>query len=306
MVSRITMILAFLQFLFNFNAKAAEVSGNDNDTIVNKPLLRNLSIGIGTLYVGSIAGLYQLWYKDYPQSTFHFFNDNKEWMQIDKAGHATSAYYISMIGYETMSITGISNKKAALIGGSLGLVYLTTVETFDGFSAGWGASPGDLLANFTGTATFISQQLLWEEQRISFKWSYHTTEFPAYRPDLLGKNGIQRALKDYNGHSYWLSTNISAFLPKESKFPKWINIAFGYSGTGMIGAFSNPSYFDGNQMPEFERYRRYLISPDIDLSRIKIRNKTMGFVIKAIGFIKIPMPAIEFNKKGVKLHPIYF
>lgn len=294
-------------------AKNPPFSSNDacplpftTDTSINKRLLRNLSIGVGTLYVGSVIGLYQLWYRDYPQSTFHFFNDNGEWMQIDKAGHATSAYYIGMVGFEALSATGVTNNKAALIGGSLGLVYLTTVEIFDGYSAGWGASYGDVIANFTGTAAFISQQLIWKEQRILLKYSYHPTKFAPYRPDLLGSNSIQRALKDYNGHTYWLSGNIKSFLPEESRFPKWINIAAGYSGTGMLGAYSNPSIHEGVPLPEFERYRRYFISPDIDFSKIKVKSKTAGYLIKVLSFIKIPMPAIEFNKKGIRLHPLYF
>jgi uncharacterized protein YfiM (DUF2279 family) len=280
---------------------------NSSDTsLINKPLLRNLSIGVGTLYAGSIFGLYHLWYKDYPQSSFHFFNDNDEWLQIDKVGHATSAYYISMIGYETMSLTGVNNKKSALIGGSLGLVYLTTVEIFDGFSAGWGASPGDVIANITGTAAFISQQLIWKEQRISFKWSYHPTEYAQYRPDLLGRNGIQRALKDYNGHTYWLSGNIKSFLTEESRFPSWLNIAAGYGASGMVGAFSNPPSYEETALPIYERKRHYYISPDIDLSKIKVNSKPVGFLLKALGFIKIPMPAVRFDNDGVKFYPLYF
>src|SRR6476620_6964690 len=34
--------------------------------------------------------LNELWYADYPRSDFHFVNDNAEWLQMDKAGHAFS------------------------------------------------------------------------------------------------------------------------------------------------------------------------------------------------------------------------
>ena len=43
-------------------------------------------------YGGTMIALYSTWYKNYPQSHFHFFNDNNEWLQIDKAGHTWSAY----------------------------------------------------------------------------------------------------------------------------------------------------------------------------------------------------------------------
>jgi hypothetical protein len=42
----------------------------------------------------------------------------------------------------------------------LGCFFLTIVEVFDGFSAEWGASTGDLIANATGTALYVSQELL--------------------------------------------------------------------------------------------------------------------------------------------------
>jgi len=149
------------------------------------------------------------------------------------------------------------------------LFYLTTVEIFDGFSAGWGASGGDVIANVSGAAAFISQQLIWKEQRIALKWSYHPTKYAVYRPDLYGTNELQHMLKDYNGHTYWLSGNIHSFLPEKSTFPCWLNIAVGYGATGMTGASNNPAFYEGSPIPPFERYRRYYISPDIDLSRIK-------------------------------------
>ncbi len=272
----------------------------------DKKLISYMAAGTGLLYAGSIYGLYSLWYKDYPQSKFHFFNDNEEWMQADKIGHATSAYYISMLGYEALTFANVKNNASAIAGGSLALLYLTTVETFDGFSAEWGASWGDLIANTSGTAIFVSQQIIWKEQRIRMKWSYHPTKYAQYRPDVLGKNALQSTLKDYNGHTYWLSGNVSTFLGSGSKLPKWLNIAAGYNATGMTGAFSNPDFFEGNDLPEFERYRKYLISADIDFSRIGIKNKTASVFLKALSFIKIPMPAIEFSKNGLKLHPLYF
>lgn len=276
------------------------------DSCINKKLLNRLTIGTGTLYATSVFGLYQLWYKDYDRSSFHFFNDNHEWMQIDKAGHATTSYHLGVMGYEALTLSGTDNTRAALIGGSLGLFYLTTVETFDGFSSGWGASGGDVIANVTGASAFIVQQLVWKEQRIAFKWSYHPTKYATYRPDLFGTNELQHMLKDYNGHTYWLSANISSFLSKQTNFPRWINIAGGYSATGMTGAFENVESYAGVSIPPYDRYRKYLISPDIDFTRIKTNSKALHFLLKTFSFIKIPMPALEFNNKGIKLHPLYF
>ncbi|MBX7053104.1 MAG: hypothetical protein K1X54_13800, partial [Flavobacteriales bacterium] len=36
--------------------------------------------------------LNDLWYKNYERTTLHFFNDNQEWLQMDKVGHSFTTY----------------------------------------------------------------------------------------------------------------------------------------------------------------------------------------------------------------------
>jgi hypothetical protein len=276
-----------------------------SDTL-NKKKLRLVIATESALYVATMAGLYSMWYKNYPQSGFHFSNDNGEWLQMDKFGHVTASYYVGLIGYSSLRWAGVSEKKAIWYGGLTGLVYLSSVEMLDGFSEEWGASPGDLAANTLGAALFISQQLAWHEQRLVMKWSFHSTPYAHYNPDQLGSTLPQQMLKDYNGQTYWLSANISSFISKESRFPKWLNFAGGYGAEGMTGPYTNPEEINGIPVPYSERYRQFYISPDIDLSRIPVKSKTLKLIMNTIGFIKIPMPALEFNKNGIKFHPLYF
>lgn len=276
-----------------------------SDTI-DKNKLKIVIVTESALYVATMAGLYGLWYKNYPQSGFHFSNDNGEWLQMDKVGHITTSYYVGLIGYSALRWAGVSEKKATWYGGLTGLVYLSSVEVLDGFSEEWGASPGDLAANTLGAALFISQQLAWHEQRLVMKWSFHSTPYAQYNPDQLGSTLPQQLLKDYNGQTYWLSANISSFLSKESRFPKWLNFAGGYGADGMTGPYTNPEEINGIPVPYSERYRQFYISPDIDLSRIPVKSRTLKLILNTIGFIKIPMPALEFNKNGIKFHPLYF
>ena len=88
----------------------------------------------------ALVGLHQLWYKDYPQSSFHFINDNNEWFQMDKAGHVFSCYHLSRLGAESFRWAGMSTKSQLLYGSASALAFMTAVEVFDGFSAEWGAS----------------------------------------------------------------------------------------------------------------------------------------------------------------------
>jgi hypothetical protein len=78
-----------------------------------------------------------------------------------------------------------------------------------------GASSGDIIANASGTALFVSQELLWKEQRITPNF-FHTRH-AQYRPNVLGALAEQ-ILKDYNGQTYWLSVNLHSFY-KGSKIP---------------------------------------------------------------------------------------
>ena len=263
---------------------------------------KNVGILIGTeaaLYAGSMSGLYFLWYAGYEQAPFHFYNDNAEWLQMDKAGHSTTAYHVGLIGYEALRLAGLDEKKSLLYGAPLGFVFLTTVEVFDGLSAGWGFSWGDMAANAIGTGLFMGQQALWHEQRIAMKYSYHNTQFPQYRPDLLGSNLPEKMLKDYNGQTIWLSFNLkSLLLGKESKFPSWINLALGYSAEGMTGGFYNTIQYNGQDIPEYTRTRQFVLSPDIDLTRIPTNNKFLKTTLKVLSFIKIPMPAIMLDSQG--------
>ena len=261
----------------------------------------------GAIYLGTFGGLYFLWYKNYPHSRFHFFNDNNEWQQMDKCGHATTAYNISLIGYSTYRWAGMDQHQSAYCGGLLGFLYMLNIEILDGFSSQWGFSPGDLTANTVGAAIFLGQQLVWNEQKFNLKFSFHPTTYAGYNPGELGNNFIQQLLKDYNGQSYWLSCNISSFLPKSSGFPKWLNADFGYGASGMTGASQNITEYQGQSVPSFQRFRKFFISADADLMRIPTNSPTLQFIFPLINFIKIPSPTLEFNTlKQVKPHLIYY
>ena len=97
--------------IFNFNTASTIIN------TVNKQRVTWVAGAHIVGYVGSLAGLYTIWYKNYPQTNFHFINDNKEWMQVDKVGHAYSAYIESRAGLEMWKWTGMSKNKSIWMGG---------------------------------------------------------------------------------------------------------------------------------------------------------------------------------------------
>jgi hypothetical protein len=265
------------------------------------------TIGIteGALITGSLIGLHQLWYKQYPREAFHTFNDNREWMQMDKVGHLQTAYSVGLISTELWDLTHISHRKATWIGGLTGLSYLTAIEIMDGYSSGWGFSGGDMLANISGSALFISQELTWGEQRIQPKFGFRTSGYAPYRPELLGTSYVEQLIKDYNGQTYWLSVNVASFLPDETRFPQWLNVAFGYGANGMTGGHENPvmTNAQGNTIT-FSRYRQYYFSFDIDLRKLPVRSRFLRALFTVISFVKVPLPGIELSQNGIR--PLIF
>lgn len=250
----------------------------------------------------ALVGLHQIWYADYEKSSFQFKNDNNDWLQMDKAGHVFSAYHLGRMSAEMLNWSGVSKNDQLLYGSGYGFVFLTAVELFDAHSAEWGFSWGDVAANASGTALYVSQELIWNEQRIIPKFSFHTTKYADLRPELLGKSVSEQILKDYNGQTYWLSANVYSFA-KTTKIPKWLNVAFGYGADGMISSNSNAS----NVLFDYERNRQFYLSLDVDLSKIETKSHFLKTVFSLFNTIKIPAPTFEINGSGkVKGYLFYF
>src|SRR5450432_1856478 len=84
-------------------------SDGTSDRIDGRIARRVRFIAISNLAAYSLIliGLNTDWYANYPRSSFHFFNDNEEWLQVDKVGHMYSAYIESRSGMEMWRWTGI-------------------------------------------------------------------------------------------------------------------------------------------------------------------------------------------------------
>lgn len=261
----------------------------------------------GALYAGSMIGLNILWYKNYKHSSFHLFNDNKEWMQMDKLGHVLTAYTISRITTELYVWAGLNRYKSTTYGTALAMAYQSNIEIFDGFSSAWGFSIGDMAANTIGASMYGIQEGAWKEQRITMKISFHPTQYSQYRPDELGYNHLQQSIKDYNGQTYWFAFAIASFLPKGNKIPDWLCLDFGYGAEGMVGGMNNPPVYNSNgDEIFFDRYRQFYCSLDVDLTRIPTNSGALKTFFGAVSFIKIPMPTLEFSQKKFKFHFLYF
>jgi hypothetical protein len=211
--------------------------------------------------------------------------------------------------------TGLSRNTSAWLGGLSGVAYQSIIEIQDGFSSEWGFSPVDMVCNVTGAALFVGQELGWKEQRISLKLSYWPYDYEgaqlrARRDQLFGNSTAERLLKEYNSQTIWLSMNLHSLFMPESGFPKWLNLAVGYSNNGLLGGRENKwTDKEGNEIDrtDIPRVRQFLISPDIDFTRIPTHSKLLKTVFSVLNCLKFPAPALELNSKGkFKAHAIYY
>jgi len=277
-----------------FFVKTTKASESYPDTLNKKRMW--ISAGSqAAFYVAGLSFLQWVWYKDYEPVPFHYYNDNLGYLQMDKAGHAFTAYQQSYASYRSFRWAGMSRKNALLIGGSMGLIMQTPIEVFDGLYEGYGFSVGDMVANFAGSAIFTFQEAIYDRQIVQMKFSYSPSAYRQYHPYLLGETHLESFVLDYNGHTYWLSIPLKEVFRK-SKIPDWLCFSYGYSANGMIGEFENKTHYRGTPIPHFERYRQHLFSFDIDLRKVKTKHKGLRKLFDAVSMLKFPAPTLEYNR----------
>lgn len=276
---------------------------------------RKWLVGAGTaaIYGGTLVTLDRAWYSNEERSSFHFFNDSREWQQIDKFGHAWTAYNAGKVNAAMWQWAGMPRKKAVILGSATSFAFLTGVEVLDGFSSKWGWSWSDIAANALGTGMLVTQELTWGEQRILYKFSFHQKSYQdpilsARVNDLYGTTGSERMLKDYNAQTYWFSFNLRSFK-KDSRLPPWLNIAVGYGANGMYGGFENKwtvgtAAYDRTDIP---RVREFYLAPDIDFTKIPTRSKFLKTTFAVLNSFKCPSPALMLDSRGrLKGYLLYF
>lgn len=260
----------------------------------NKKTFWWITGGHALAYGGSLAVLGTVWYDDFDRTKLHAFNDMDEWGGMDKLGHVATAWHLSNFSYSLYRYTGMKQKKAALVGASVAMLYQTTLEFFDGYSAKWGFSFGDMGANLAGSALsyFRNMGVL---RNFHLKYSWWQTKYPPYRPNVLGTDVPQQMLKDYNGQTYWASINFPKAWMKKSN---WLCFSLGYSIDGFTGGKQN--YFDASVInpPSFNRVGEFYFSLDLDVEKLNIKKKWLKTVLKVMNVIKVPCPAIGINTGG--------
>ena len=291
---RLILFLMFFSFVSSSEAQDLQ------DTSYTEFSMQRFSwstASVGVVSLGSIYGLSKLWYSQENKGSFHLFNDAKNWMQMDKLGHSFSCYHTTRGLDALYSWAGLKKRHSLFLAASISFGYLTTIEVLDGFNEAWGFSLSDVGFNAIGVGLYVFQEHYFKSQIFKPKFSFHQTRFAEQRPEVLGSNLIESILKDYNGQTYWLS-----FSPNQigvQKWPDWLMLSFGHSIRGRLKG--NATSYEG-----ITSHREFLLSLDLDLSKLKVKSKLIKGLFEALNTLKLPFPSLIYANGKLNARPIYF
>lgn len=309
---------SFLIFTFLPLFVSAQLNRDENpnffepvDSFHKSRFYTTLSAGV-VGYSATMYGLNNIWFKNSKTTSFYFYNDWYEWRNMDKFGHAYTAYMETDLIHRMARWTGIPDRKSMWLAAGAANMFQLSIEVLDGFNEKWGFSFWDLGFNVGGSALYVGQELLWDEQRIRLKYSVYPRSYsndivPSLnnignqtykeRASQLYGNGLaSRILKDYNGQTYWLSINPSKFnIPH----PDWLNWSFGISVENIYGGYSNQWINEGVQYnPTSPRKTVLYFSPDINWTAFKGENSFINTIFHLLNYLKTPAPAVSLDTNG--------
>ena len=114
---------AIFLYAFLFSQQINWGQSSPQDSIPTKKRVILSSRIMGVAYASSLVALNGVWYKEFPKSKFHFFNDGLNWLQMDKFGHVFSGYMLSQKTGDLFRWSGLK-KSYPWIGFGIGMSYL--------------------------------------------------------------------------------------------------------------------------------------------------------------------------------------
>ncbi len=291
----------FIAFLFFVSIKFSYAIPNKDSNNTKKKII---NIGVPSAALISLVGINEIWYKNYPRSGFHFFDDFKEWNGMDKIGHACTSYQLNKVSHTLFEKNNIKNP---LLKSSLYTFgYMLGVELLDGYSTEWGFSIYDVIGNGLGTLLYSFQEYKLKNQPFKFKFSSQETPYASCRPSILGENRLQQIFKDYNGQTYWITFNYNELWNKKIKLFDYVDFAVGYSINGFTGGHNNPEIASCDciisECNNLKRTSQFIFSMDLNASKIKKNHPIIGKFLLPFDIVKIPFPAFIINSsKNFKL-----
>jgi hypothetical protein len=259
--------------------------------------VRAVRAGVGGGFVAGNAYLYhyfkKAWWSGERAPHFFFHADWDQWFRDqDKFGHMLGGYHLARFGYLGLREACVSDKKAILWSAAYAAAFQLQIEIFDGMYKKYGFSYADMIANSTGQAIAVMQELHPSLRAIKPTFSYHETR--------ALKNKVTDELRpslDYAGQTYWFSVDVDELLPDGAKpyWPGFLRVSAGHTVTDWI----NP------QTGEAQRAkRRIILSVDFDPDKLPGNAPLWRSIKRTLSYYHFPAPAIQLTPK-LHLEPWY-
>jgi hypothetical protein len=254
--------------------------------------------GVGTGFVAGNAYLYhyfkKAWWSGERAPHFFFHADwDQEFRDQDKFGHMLGGYHLARIGYAGLREACVSDKKAIVWSAAYAALFQLQIEIFDGQFKKYGFSYADMIANTTGQALAVMQELHPGWRAIKPTFSYHQTR--ALKNNIPGSE--LRPSLDYSGQTYWFSADMSQLLPSGASqyWPSFIRLSAGHS----ITDWKNPTT-GATQRAQ----RKILLSLDFDPEKLPGSAPLWRTIKHTLSYYHFPAPALELTPK-LHLSPWY-
>jgi hypothetical protein len=231
------------------------------------------------------------WWKD-NRTSFHFQEDLKYGLNVDKLGHMYAGIAAAYIFRKSFIWAGLSPAEALWYGSGASLLFQTYVEIEDGFST-WGFDRVDWASDLAGALFPIGQHYWPPLRNFDMKFSYHKSNL-INEPGGAGFRGQKHIMfDDYEGQTIWFAFNLRSILPApiESYWPRWLWISLGYGARDI--ASTNP-------------YRVYYLAFDLDMTKIIPQDTPfLRTLSECLNFFHLPLPAVRF-RPGTIWYGMYF
>jgi hypothetical protein len=257
--------------------------------------LRAVRAGVGTGFVAGNAYLYhyfkKAWWSGERAPKFFFHADwDQEFRDQDKWGHMLGGYHLARFGYAGLREACVGKNKAIAWSAAYAALFQLQIEIFDGKFKKYGFSYADVIANTTGQAIAVAQEIRPSLRAIKPTFSYHKTQ--------ALKNGANAELRpslDYSGQTYWFSADMSQLLPNAAKpyWPSFIRLSAGHSITDWV----DPNPPGGPRRAK----RKILLSLDFDPEKLPGNSPLWKSIKHTLSYYRFPAPALQLtpNLRGI-------
>jgi hypothetical protein len=252
--------------------------------------LNAVRTGVGSSFVGVNAYLYhyfkKAWWSGERAPHFFFHADwDQEFRDQDKFGHMLGGYHLARFGYAGLRAACVSPKKAIIWSAAYAAAFQLQIEIFDGQFKKYGFSYADMIANTTGQALAVMQEVHPSWRAVKPTFSYHQT--------LALRNGVNAELRpslDYSGQTYWFSTDVNRLLPDAAKpyWPSFIRFSAGHSITDWVDPVTGATQ---------RAKRKIVLSLDFDPEKLPGQAPWWRSVKHTLSYYRFPAPAFELTPK---------